>query len=413
MKCDDFRKMLDEFATLDDGKMKQLNLHAEVCEECHGELEFLKSIINVSSSLPFPEPPVDLVTKVNDRIDKESVLTGRIIAVRRHLGRYIKQYSTVAACLALGLAIGLNSGNVKKYISGEENNGVISERTVSDNTVPKPAEKDEADENKEVTQADNSGVKEESTQKAEKSLPVPSIQPNLKVKVPSTPSVTVAPQPTVGYNSSADNKTEQNTQNNKSEQKSAIIGKSAETSAASVNVTENKNDTQTTAIQQEQKQNTTVTDAPTIVTEVPEANITESAEESEFGTYRIARGNYHLPEGYSLNTHTSATSAPETYSLNSEDYGIAVAQADEGEVPPGIGVKSSLSDKVIINSDDAERVSEIISEMNFAYSSGSYMAISSEFYKLLGRLDEEGIQYDYTLEYNTSENISFKIVTRN
>lgn len=131
MICSEFRELLDRYESIDELDRECMDAHCEFCDECRKEMEFFKSITNISASIPCPAPPKTLIAEVNAKLDKMAVppVGGKAKSWN------IKQYATLAACLAVGIAVGVNSGYIKDRLSDNTGDGVIQETVSSVNSV--------------------------------------------------------------------------------------------------------------------------------------------------------------------------------------------------------------------------------------------------------------------------------------
>ena len=155
MICSEFAELLDRYELLTDAERCELEKHASECEKCQSELEFFKSITSISTSIPLPKAPDTLIDEVNARLDAQ-----RNIRFRPN----VRILSTIAACLVLGISVGVNNGFIKKSIDGDSSDGVITETTLATE-----APTDEATAVVEqTTETDLTNKKAEATQKAEK-----------------------------------------------------------------------------------------------------------------------------------------------------------------------------------------------------------------------------------------------------
>ena len=128
MICSEFMQLLDSYETLDENQRMSLELHSAQCEACHKELEFFKSIIKTSATIPCPKPPKTLISDINAALDSEPVVTGMFIKLREN----IRNYATVAACLVVGIVVGINGGYIKERLSDNSTEGVIKETVVAE-----------------------------------------------------------------------------------------------------------------------------------------------------------------------------------------------------------------------------------------------------------------------------------------
>lgn len=107
-------------------ELDTLEAHALVCGECKRELEFMRSIINTVQSLPEIDPPADFLDKINERIDKEEKLPVRIC---RKAVPYVRRYGALAACLAIGIAIGTNGKTLVSKMNNDSDGIIESTQT--------------------------------------------------------------------------------------------------------------------------------------------------------------------------------------------------------------------------------------------------------------------------------------------
>ena len=169
MVCKDFFDLLDNYESLNENQHNELELHAQSCENCRNELEFFKSIILTSASIPCPPPPKTLISDINERLDNEPVLSG-FAKFKNTIRDNSKSLATVAACLVLGLTVGLNSGYIKDSLQGDNSDGVINETTHNNSGEVKPENTEETviSENK-SNKAGNNGTKESAKKQKENS----------------------------------------------------------------------------------------------------------------------------------------------------------------------------------------------------------------------------------------------------
>ncbi len=120
MVCSEFLEMLDNYELLTDSQRMELEKHICECESCKNEYAMFMSIVKATSSIPMPKAPKSLIDDVNARIDSEKPT---VIGFKPNL----RILSTVAACLAIGLAVGINNGYIRKNIEPKNTDGVISE----------------------------------------------------------------------------------------------------------------------------------------------------------------------------------------------------------------------------------------------------------------------------------------------
>lgn len=211
MICSEFMDMLDNYELLTENQRTELEKHTQECEVCRKEFEFFQSIISISSQIPMPKAPKSLIDDVNAELDKKHT---PFILLKSNL----RVLSTVAACLAVGLAVGLNNGYIKKSIDNNEKDGIISETTLTateqpaDTPVDATVAESEADvvvktEPKAVTETEKPRDTVKSTQtptqtpvstatiKPDKTQTPATLKPD-KTQAPSTPKPTPEKVPT-------------------------------------------------------------------------------------------------------------------------------------------------------------------------------------------------------------------------
>lgn len=134
MICSEFFELLDSYESITDEQKLEMEKHIAECETCRKEFEFFKSVISNLASIPSPEAPKTLIDKVNAKLDAEKTV---VVGFRWNF----RVLSTVAACLAIGLAVGINNGYIKDAITDNGTDGVISQTVVEDpDTVDAPLE---------------------------------------------------------------------------------------------------------------------------------------------------------------------------------------------------------------------------------------------------------------------------------
>lgn len=371
MNCFSFRELLDNYEELDENQLKELECHAESCEECRGELEFFRSIIQTTASIPMINPPEDLLDKINARIDKEPAVIRTGSRILYSIKSNARRYASVAACLAVGLAVAVNSGYIKDRLTDNSDDGII--RTTS-NTVDNSS----AETNVESSHTAEDPVNEinaDDTKEPEKTAKPSENTPfTVRDATAAKPAKTAAP----------------------------VKRKPAAVKPAAVALKP--------------------PEAP-VVTAVPEAaaapeNTVPEAEQAtptvmvrELGNYKIVQS-YALPEKQTADVKPVPTEEPdvEDYSLRSENYQIAMGNysTQDNSVSPA----QTISDKIIISSADAEAVSELMSRLGITFSNGYYMTTMNKFHELLALMDEAGIAHDYIQQYSTGAKITFKLVLR-
>ena len=134
MTCEKFAEMLDNYESLTDEEKALMSEHANVCEACRRELDFMRSMINAVRTLPEIKVPDDFLENLNKRIDAEETPTRRSV-VAGHILHNWQKYSAVAACLVLAVVIGTNYNTLMDGMNGDDD-GVISTVTTVTSPVP-------------------------------------------------------------------------------------------------------------------------------------------------------------------------------------------------------------------------------------------------------------------------------------
>ncbi|MGN0164466.1 MAG: hypothetical protein ACI4EA_12960 [Candidatus Ornithomonoglobus sp.] len=394
MNCSEFRKALDNYELLDDRELADMECHAQLCNECRSELEFYKSIIQTAASIPMPDPPADLIDKVNARIDNESKLGRTVNNIIWGVRNNARRYATLAACLVVGLAVGLNSGVIKDSLSDGSDDGVISEHNVSATQAPDTVKPEAADaETDETVSTDEPEQKEVSGQKGQQISEAVSAsdekKPVLQIKEAAEPKITAeavvkAPSVSLPVKTNPPAATE-----------NALSERAAET-AAKIREAE-EDDTSEAA----------VSSAPSKAADTP------AATEKTIGKYTIARANYYIPDDETAMAEAT-TEEPSAEEYEIKKAGYQIAQGDySGNVKEAGGVSSvSISDKIIVSAADADAVAGVISGLGIPSTNGFYTTVSATFYELLSRLDAAGIEYSYSLQYSSGDKVVFKLVMR-
>lgn len=177
MICSEFAELLDRYELLTDAERCELEKHASECEKCKSELEFFKSITSISTLIPLPKAPDTLIDEVNARLDAKPIIRFR---------PNVRILSTIAACLVLGISVGVNNGFIKKNIDGDSSDGVITETTLTTEVptdVVTPVVEQKAD-------TDTTNKKAEAAQKAQKE------DRAVSEKETAAPEIKAEPKPT-------------------------------------------------------------------------------------------------------------------------------------------------------------------------------------------------------------------------
>lgn len=388
MDCSQFRKYLDNYENLDDLQLKMLYDHAEVCEECRRELEFFNSIMKTVASVPVPEMPVDFIEQVNKKIDAQPEKKGFIY----NFSVISKRYAAVAACVAIGLVVGLNKTDIEDKLNGNDDSGVIQSvvTTAVPASEPIPVASTPAAEEAEV---DKTETVAEVTVK-------PTVKPEPTIKPTTKPTPKVTPKPTV---KPAEKSTPKTTI--KPVVKATVKPTVKPTDKPAIAVV-----TQTvTTATPEAKPDVVATQSPQAVTEkTVDVNVVSETEVVE-KNYTIAQ-EYYVPE--SENITAAVTAEPDVNS-----YSLATAQPQtqysyKEQATPTPAVPSAIADYVLVSEADVDAVATILLDLGIASARGLYMTETNTFYEFLARLEDRNISYDYSMKYTTGDKISFKILLR-
>lgn len=368
MDCQKFAAMLDRYADLNEDQIKELEEHAMDCEQCRKELEFFRSIISAAADLPTIEPPADLLSRINDELDKQNAHIGvrTFDRIARNVRINIRRYATAAACLLVGVIVGLNSGMIIDSLDGRDSGGVIREQVSKTNGTPES--------------------ETPATAEAEAAVSA-TLAPQSPTAVPAERATEHKTQAAVSTpESGADVAAPVKTSKPVSEDKPAWIAP-AETPAVS-------------------------TTAP-VITAAPVSS--EPAKESEPKTDEsnkyVMSTEYHMPDEYAYNGEKDVPEEEITEQPGVESYSLATEETEysyANEAAESRSVKSNPG-QLIIDVSSVDRVVSIMNELGVENSGVAYVASADIFYALLDRLDAAGIEYSYVLN-DSGDNISFKII---
>lgn len=379
MKCSEFAQLLDTYANLDQKQLDELEQHAAECDKCREELEFFRMITETTASLASPIPPSDLIDKINDRIDNEPKQR-MFVSVMENIRVNLRHYAMVAACLVVGVIVGLNSKMMNERISGTDNDGVIkSEIHTSENGTDQVSENNTESVN---NSADSVNSPVLTPQMPEPTISVDNNQLNTKIVRPET-----------------DNSVNEN---KKSVKPAAPVEAKNESSGYSYNVPK-KADLSTAQPETKQQPSNEVqyTQAAANDNTVALSETMETVPEQSDDLYTVERDGYHLPEETQETVSDSTVNEVESYSLvqneNTEEYGYS---AQNSEVSP---------DQLAVSYDDADRVISILSEFSIENNGEACVSSSADFEAFLSRLDAEGVEYNYIPRGGSGDTVIFRI----
>lgn len=376
MDCQKFSAMLDSYANLDDEQIKELEEHAMNCKKCRLELEFFRSIISTAADLPTIEPPADLLSRINDELDKQNSHIGvrTIDRITRNVRVNIRRYATAAACLLVGVIVGLNSGMIIDSLEGKDSGGVIREQV--DRTSG-------TSESEIAPSEENTVSVTEAVPKMPLATSVPLSPTNMPVKKESENKTSVSD---MMPKSSGDVFTPVQTSKPGSEEK-PVWTAPAETSVVSTAAP--------------------VTTEPPVISEPVKEPEPKADESNKY----VMSSEYHMPDEYSYNGEKDVTEEEVTEQPGVESYSLATEEAEYSYVDESTASRSANINpgQLIIDVSSVDRVVSIMNELGVENSGVAYVASADTFYALLDRLEAAGIEYSYT-QNDSGDNISFKII---
>ncbi len=385
MNCSEFRALLDNYANLNDSDLQRLNSHADECAECRAELEFFDSIMKTAASVSFPEPPEDLPDRINKQIDLMPSGFGRITHSIRVNS---KRYAALAACLIVGVTVGLNHGFIEKHLSNDKADGVIStESNILENSSDDAEEDADTVNVPQTTQAPSEQV-EPMKEDADTEAAVTEVPKIPQPVLPTAKPVVVKKQ---------SGSTVQPVKRKTPAAKNGTMVKPTEqpaspATAAPVSETEkvNESDAQAQPVQNE-----------------PEAQPQPAQPEPENNeTYVIPREGYSLPRERETSEPVSqAPSEPSAYSINGGESDTVVAYNESGEdVEDPTG-----GNRLIVSADDIDTLVRFMQELGFTSSNGGYEAPKAALSTLIVKLEGQKIYYEYIQRTVLDDKVYFKI----
>jgi hypothetical protein len=375
MDCSQFRKYLDNYENLDDLQLKFLHEHAEVCEDCRSELDFFNSVINTVASVPVPEMPADFIEQVNKRIDAEPAKKGFIY----NFSIASKKYAAVAACIAIGLVVGLNRTDIEDKLNGTDDSGVIKSEVATAIPTELPVVPTE--------KATQTPAAEEGVSVETEKVTVPTVKPTAKPTVKpmqkpvSKPEAKATVKPTV--------KPVVKTELEQTEKTTANVV------VPTVPVQEPEKKTSEAKVQE------TNTDKP--------VSVVATAENVE-KNYTIEREEYYVPENEDVTVAVTAEPDVSSYSLATAEPETKYSYREQPTVTPV--ASTAIADYLLVSAEDIDAVVSILNDLGIARAHGLYMTQTNNFYELLARLGDRNISYDYSVKYTTGDKISFKILLK-
>lgn len=141
MNCEKFNEYLDNYENLTDAQKLDMTAHANECEKCRKELDFMLSIIATTASLPKIDPPADFMKNLNVLIDAEERKKKRVASVIfTNVRRNWQQYTAVAACFALVAVITANSNMLLDNMNNDVDDVIPTQNYVVPASTEAPAE---------------------------------------------------------------------------------------------------------------------------------------------------------------------------------------------------------------------------------------------------------------------------------
>lgn len=136
MDCEKFGKYLDNFESLTENERLSLTAHASECERCAKELDFMMSVIETVKSLPKIEAPADFMERLNVRLDEEERKKKLASRIMHNMSRNWKQYTALAACLALVAVLTANGRLLTDRLTDTGDGVIVNDTPVTDGAEP-------------------------------------------------------------------------------------------------------------------------------------------------------------------------------------------------------------------------------------------------------------------------------------
>ncbi len=383
MKCEQFMQMLERYADLSENEMNQLEAHAEICETCRAELEFMNSILGTVQELPPIEPPQDFLESLNSRLDRELAEEPKMAYFMRQAKPYVSKYGTIAACLAVGIVIGAN-GNMLVSRMENDGNGVISSTTeVTDNGATPVTDTVEQVQVPEITpEAVNNATVEAVTE--EKPQANPAVNTGATAQKPIAAN-TVITAPSTSEQS-----------------ETAVVSATVKPAVPEVTAVTVTPEPVVTA---EPKKEEDAAVVPDTAADEANAGIMTASLDAPEGT---------VPAAYSIRMIEEPEEAPEEYAAAAmaEDVNVAAEYSMATMSPVAeTAYVAPLSSTLMVKSEDEARAREIIMEFVEATYGNYYMITGDKLYNLTLRLESEGIWYQANIT-DSGVKVSFKLVTK-
>lgn len=384
MDCQKFAAMLDSYADLSDEQVKELEEHAMNCEQCRAELDFYRSVMNTAASLPMIEPPEDLLSRINDEIDKQNThVRNRVFnSIVLNIRTNIRHYATAAACLLVGVVVGLNGRMISDLLSGKDSDGVISEKvskveetSAPDGYVPEAEAVPEENPVSSAQPSENTAAAtendKEKTTSASKQSGSQSVKKAERANSSAVPSWSQQPASSASSEWSAPVVTVRPTQQPAAATEAAVPSQEAKPESAG---SKDYNNTDKYVMTQE----------------------------------------YHMPDEYAYAGETQEPGDEVTEQPGVESYSIAGADTQSeysynDEAEPAPAAARVVPDQLIIEAGSVDEVVSIMNALSIENTGVAYVASTGTFYTLLEKLEAAGINYSYA-QNSESDKVSFKII---
>lgn len=402
MNCEKFANMLDNYADLSAAEIAELEAHAELCESCAADLTFIRSVLGTLNSLPPIDTPIDFLDSVNARLDAELDRESPIERFVRRSKPYVYRYGSLAACVAIAAAVGVNAELLISRMNNDGNDIVIEERTtVNDAHDDKAAD---------------GALTEFNTAEPVQNTAAPSSAPAVIETVKPTQKP-AAKQTTAPANGAVRSKRTDSTpyvSQNSSKAEASVPSNRSE-APAKVTLPKASSAPQPSDIE------------PTKVNPTPEQKTeTNPPAETAAAAYTDAPKQENIPAAASYDAPAAASYSPAARTMPDDKYAAAPAAeptaeaADEADYSiayhemdnfsDNVTAYAPLSSMISVKAKDAERVRELV-EVFISGAYGDYYMITAEdMNHLLGQFDREGIWYSANIT-ESGNKVSFRIVT--
>jgi hypothetical protein len=406
MTCEQFNKMLDNYENLSEQEKLAMNEHANECEKCRDELDFMLKIIMQLNTLPKIEAPNDFIDKLNKRISLEDYEEKKINRMLNSIRRNYKRYSTIAACLVLAVIVGVNGKSLMNNMMKDDDGGVIVETgTVGETDTPNtaiqavPKSEDSTSESEVTEVPQNKAASATETQ----------------ISSSATKIATANTSPTRTTSSSANTQRAVNAASVRESNISAATSESADTvkveipSVSVIASTAEKSTVDEPVVQSSEA-------VPSLARIAETDNQTdETSSDTTSGSvsknYTIARGIYRLPDESIAQAEIAASSSSvsQEFSID-ENSGMTIARG-RYYIPVDDGYVNIDNNEIEVNGDDAQRAVELIQQYTDKEDDSYYVINSENISPMFEHMDREGINYQHNVDESSDDTlVSFKLV---